>query len=118
MAGKSKPPFPPPIYTDGRKIMWQGGNGVTFRQNKVLIAQVRQTDHSNEAEDMAQALAHRYNVHDQLVAALREAEWVEFNDSDHGQQLFCNECRNDKKRGHYEGCSIAAALDAAEGKHQ
>lgn len=104
---KIKTPFPPPIYADGRKVMWVGGNGVTFRQNKVLIAQVRQTDHGNEAEDMAAALAHRYNCHEQMVEAVAEAKLqIEYL---HGKFQATG-------TGNAVLAKLQAAIEAAEGE--
>ena len=52
----------------------------------------------------------------EMYEALEKAQWAEFIDSDHGKITFCTECRNEQKLGHYEGCSIAAALSAAKGE--
>jgi hypothetical protein len=45
-----------------------------------------------------------------LLTELHRIEWVEFDDSDWGTQIFCPTCRNAKKHGHYDGCTLHEAL--------
>lgn len=52
---------------------------------------------------------------DALLKALEENEWTEFSDSDWGLVEFCPECRNEKKHGHGDDCTIAAAIASARG---
>ena len=50
----------------------------------------------------------------QALDALRIGEWVSYEDSDHGEQVFCPVCRNAKEYGHYEDCKLEAAIAALQ----
>jgi hypothetical protein len=54
----------------------------------------------------------------ELLEALEAAQWCEYNDPDWGPQTLCPECRNSKKHGHHEKCSIGVAIRKAKGEEQ
>jgi hypothetical protein len=85
---------------------------VTERALEEIIqgSRVIHARHQGFTKAMARKLLAVQQENAKLREALKEAQWVEFVDSDHGSIWFCHDCRNDKKYGHHPECLIAAAL--------